>query len=136
MTESSRGQQTRTGANAIAPLPTTVRRVVVFGTVLWVVVLGAGFVTLFYADSVAEKKPALAVAETIGEVFPATVPKPIADLRFVDGTGQPRSLADFRGKAVLLNLWATWCVPCRKEMPALDRLQANVGGSGFEVVAL
>ncbi|MCC7080433.1 MAG: TlpA family protein disulfide reductase [Burkholderiales bacterium] len=60
----------------------------------------------------------------------------LPDLRFVDGTGAPRSLADFRGRVILLNLWATWCVPCRKEMPALDRLQAALGGPGFEVVAL
>ena len=46
------------------------------------------------------------------------------------------TLADFRGRAVLLNLWATWCVPCRAEMPALDRLQAAKGGQGFEVVAV
>ena len=43
-------------------------------------------------------------------------------------TGKPRTLADWRGRTVLLNLWATWCVPCRKEMPALDALQAKLGG--------
>jgi len=47
-----------------------------------------------------------------------------------------RNLADFKGKVVLLNIWATWCGPCRNEMPALDRLQAGLGGSDFEVVAL
>jgi thiol-disulfide isomerase/thioredoxin len=46
------------------------------------------------------------------------------------------TLADFRGRAVLLNLWATWCVPCRAEIPALDRLQAAKGGQDFEVVAV
>jgi len=45
-------------------------------------------------------------------------------------------LADFRGRTVLLNLWATWCVPCRKEMPALDALQAKLGGDRFQVVAV
>ena len=60
----------------------------------------------------------------------------LPDLRFVDGAGAPRSLSDFRGRVILLNLWATWCVPCRKEMPALDRLQAALGAPGFEVVAL
>ena len=50
--------------------------------------------------------------------------------------GEDRTLADWRGKAVLLNLWATWCAPCRHEMPALDRLQARLGGDGFEVVAI
>lgn len=63
-------------------------------------------------------------------------PKPVPDVRFTDGDGQPRTLEDFHGKVVLLNVWATWCLPCRKEMPTLDRLQVALGGSGFEVVAL
>ncbi|WP_198294130.1 TlpA disulfide reductase family protein [Ensifer sp. BR816] len=63
-------------------------------------------------------------------------PKPVPDVRFTDGDGRPGALADFRGKVVLLNVWATWCGPCRKEMPTLDRLQAALGGPNFEVVAL
>jgi len=63
-------------------------------------------------------------------------PRPIAALEFEDGQGRKRTLADFRGKVVLLNLWATWCGPCRKEMPTLDRLQSRLGGADFEVVAL
>jgi len=66
----------------------------------------------------------------------AEAPRPLPELRFVDGAGKPHSLADFRGRVVLLNIWATWCVPCREEMPALDRLQSKLGGRGFEVVAL
>jgi len=62
--------------------------------------------------------------------------KQIPVMQFQDGAGKPRTLADFRGKLVLLNIWATWCAPCREEMPALDRLQAQLGGSNFEVVAL
>jgi thiol-disulfide isomerase/thioredoxin len=61
---------------------------------------------------------------------------PVPDIAFVDETGAPRSLADFHGKVVLLNIWATWCVPCRTEMPTLDRLQGALGGPDFEVVAL
>ncbi|MBI1907273.1 MAG: TlpA family protein disulfide reductase [Rhodocyclales bacterium] len=60
----------------------------------------------------------------------------IPEIRFVDDDGTPRTLADFHGRVVLLNLWATWCVPCRQEMPSLDRLQATLGGPGFEVLAL
>jgi len=60
----------------------------------------------------------------------------IAEVRFVDGDGRRMSLADFRGKQVLLNIWATWCGPCREEMPTLDRLQTRLGGPDFEVVAL
>lgn len=67
---------------------------------------------------------------------PGSKSKPLPELRFQDGEGKARSLADFRGKVVLLNIWATWCTPCREEMPALDRLQAKLGGPDFEVVAL
>ena len=56
--------------------------------------------------------------------------------RSKDADGKALTLADFKGRTVLLNLWATWCVPCRKEMPALDRLQAKLGGPDFEVVAV
>ncbi|WP_119390691.1 TlpA family protein disulfide reductase [Taklimakanibacter lacteus] len=63
-------------------------------------------------------------------------PKALPELRFKDGDGRPKSLSDFNGKVVLLNVWATWCGPCRKEMPTLDRLQAGLGGPGFEVVVL
>ena len=57
-------------------------------------------------------------------------------LSITDGTGRPFDLSSFRGRVVLLNLWATWCGPCVREMPALDRLQAELGGAGFAVVAL
>jgi len=67
---------------------------------------------------------------------PLEAPRPLPELRFVDGDGRSRTIADFRGRLVLLNLWATWCVPCRIEMPTLDRLQAMLGSPDFEVVAL
>lgn len=60
----------------------------------------------------------------------------LPDLAFDDAEGKPRKLSEWRGKTVLVNLWATWCVPCRKEMPALDSLQAKLGGKDFEVVAI
>jgi thiol-disulfide isomerase/thioredoxin len=63
-------------------------------------------------------------------------PTQIADFAFEDGSGNKRSLENFRGRYVLLNVWATWCVPCRQEMPALARLQQKLGGPEFEVVAL
>jgi thiol-disulfide isomerase/thioredoxin len=77
-----------------------------------------------------------AAQETTKKFIVHEAPKPIAAIQFEDGEGQLRSLADFHGKVVLLNIWATWCVPCRKEMPALDRLRATLGNSNFEVVAL
>ena len=66
----------------------------------------------------------------------ATAPLRLPDLAFEDADGKPRKLSEWRGKTVLVNLWATWCVPCRKEMPALDALQAKVGGPDFEVVTI
>jgi thiol-disulfide isomerase/thioredoxin len=66
----------------------------------------------------------------------ATAPLRLPDLSFDDANGKPRKLSDWRGRTVLVNLWATWCVPCRKEMPALDGLQTRLGGKNFEVVAI
>src|SRR5262249_24886799 len=60
----------------------------------------------------------------------------LPDLVFRDAGGREHRLADWRGRTVLLNLWATWCVPCRKEMPALDALEGKLGGPAFEVVAV
>jgi thiol-disulfide isomerase/thioredoxin len=60
----------------------------------------------------------------------------VPDLTFLDPGGKPITLADLRGRTLLLNLWATWCVPCRTEMPTLDALQAKLGGPDFAVVAV
>jgi len=74
-----------------------------------------------------------------GELAALTVagePRRVEPFAFERPDGAKVTLADFKGRAVLLNLWATWCIPCRMEMPALDRLQAAKGGPGFEVVAV
>ena len=63
-------------------------------------------------------------------------PELVPTFRFQDAEGHEKTLADWKGKVVLLNVWATWCAPCRREMPALDRLQKEMGGETFEVVAL
>jgi len=63
-------------------------------------------------------------------------PKLIPDLTFEDGDGNSLRLSDFRGRLVLLNVWATWCAPCREELPSLNRLQAILGGPDIAVVAL
>jgi thiol-disulfide isomerase/thioredoxin len=68
--------------------------------------------------------------------FAPTEPKPAPELAFLDAQGNELSLADFRGKVVILNLWATWCAPCRREMPSLDRLQAAHGDDGLMVLPL
>ena len=89
-------------------------------------------------------RPALDLARHIaplahGEVAAVTLAEEARKLpavAFRDAGGTARSLADWHGRTVLLNLWATWCVPCRKEMPALDALQQRLGGTRFEVVAV
>ena len=67
---------------------------------------------------------------------PSRLSDRVSDLSFTAEGGAAKTLADFKGRTVLLNLWATWCAPCRTEMPALDRLQADLGGPDFEVVAV
>src|SRR5262249_10854015 len=81
----------------------------------------------------ARKLAPLAKGE-VAAVGIASEPKRLPGLTFKDAHDQPRTPADFKSRTVLLNLWATWCVPCRKEMPALDALQAKLGGADFEVV--
>lgn len=72
----------------------------------------------------------------VAAVALAEKPLRVPDLVFRDGSGKPVKLSDFRGRTLLVNLWATWCVPCRKEMPALDALMGQVGGQDFTVVAI
>jgi thiol-disulfide isomerase/thioredoxin len=89
-------------------------------------------------------RPAVELAKKVapfarGEVAAVNVakdPLKVPDLAFTDATGNSVSLASFRGRTVLLNLWATWCVPCRKEMPTLDALEAELGSKAFQVVAI
>ena len=89
-------------------------------------------------------RPAVELARKVapfarGEVAAVNVAKSpllVPALNFQDAAGKPMSLADFRGRTVLLNLWATWCVPCREEMPALDALERKLGGPDFQVVAV
>ena len=63
-------------------------------------------------------------------------PEPAPAITFTDEAGKPHSLADFRGRVVLVNFWATWCLPCKREMPSLDRLEATLGSERFQVLAL
>jgi thiol-disulfide isomerase/thioredoxin len=92
----------------------------------------------------AQCAPAVATAGRVapfarGEVAGVVVasrPLRLPDLAFRDESGNDRHLAEWQGRTVLLNLWATWCVPCRKEMPALDELQAKLGGPPFEVLSI
>ena len=92
-----------------------------------VVALAAAALGLYFGTSATQSKLPFARASSA---------KAMPELAFEDVNGKPHTLADFRGKFVLLNIWATWCAPCREEMPALDRLQAQMAGERFQVVAL
>lgn len=118
------------------------------GVLLGLVALGLLYASLQPADKLAGTgvcaPPSRALAAALkplahGDAAGVTVassPREAMMLAFERPDGSKTSLADFRGKAVLLNLWATWCGPCRAEMPALDKLQAAKGGKDFEVVAV
>jgi thiol-disulfide isomerase/thioredoxin len=93
---------------------------------------GAGCVG---AAAVAARVSPLAVGE-VAAFEVADRPESYRDLSFLAPDGRPVTLADFAGRTVLLNLWATWCVPCRAEMPALDLLEAKLGGDDFAVIAV
>lgn len=79
--------------------------------------------------------PALGQSDTAGFVVHDEL-RSLPAIEFVDDTGQPLTLAAFEGRTVILNVWATWCAPCRAEMPTLDRLESQLGGDSFSVVAL
>jgi thiol-disulfide isomerase/thioredoxin len=94
------------------------------------------------ADAACAGAPALAAkldpfaAGEVAAFRPAGRAVSLAGLAFAGPDGEALTVASFSGRTVLLNLWATWCAPCRKEMPALDRLEAGMGGEKFGVVAV
>lgn len=123
---------------------TAVRKVVTAASMLAALMLISLVVAKYwlYAPSNPDVRPApvtLEAESSTGAGFSFTAleePRPLPELRFGDGEGRRLTIADFRGRLVLLNIWATWCFPCRREMPTLDRLQAKLGGPDFEVLAL
>jgi len=104
----------------------------------WISVSVAGFLGLLLVTGVGLFATGwLSASQTIPRNFDLhDTPKTLPEVRFQDADGKSRTFADFKGKIVLLNIWATWCGPCRREMPTLDRLQGKLGGPGFEVLAL
>jgi len=86
----------------------------------------------------AERAKAVAASATgdVAAMLPADPPQALSGLAFNDPAGQPATLGSLKDKVLLVNLWATWCAPCRAEMPALDALQKTKGGADFEVVAV
>ena len=133
--------ETSTSRLATARVPLVIGAVVIGGLIGYAGMVGFGGMG---ASGDPTCRPAVAIARKIaplahGEVAAltmATKPLKLPDLAFEDGDGKPRKLSDWRGKTVLVNLWATWCVPCRKEMPALEALQTKLEGPNFEVVAI
>ncbi len=133
-----------------SPLPPATRRIpFVIGAIL--IGAGIGFAGVYGIGGLKRNaagdsacRPAVDLARKLaplahGEVAAltmATAPLRLPDLAFDDAEGKPKKLSDWHGRTVLVNLWATWCVPCRKEMPALENLQTKLGGPGFEVVAI
>jgi thiol-disulfide isomerase/thioredoxin len=132
------GQGRRFGRAPIA-LAVVAFAAVVAAAVLYGKGAGAGKDEAVAACPAAKAAAARLAPLAQGEVAALNVnknPKPAVDISFADADGRKLTLADFKGRNVLLNLWATWCVPCRAEMPALDRLQAKMGGADFQVVAV
>jgi len=131
-----------------------VRRRRIIAATVWSVILAIAVLAGVYGIERLRSNPAGAAAAacaravaTAGRIAPlahgqvaalavAHTPFLVPDLVFKDASGRERKLTDWRGRTLLLNLWATWCVPCRKEMPALDALQNSLGGPDFEVVAI
>ena len=104
--------------------------------------LGVGAIAALYVMGLAACKPspdagvATVAHGTMAKLKPPAAPATYPDASFVDGAGKSVKLADFKGQAVVLNLWATWCAPCVKEMPTLAALQTAYAGKGLKVVAL
>ncbi len=129
------------------PAPRPSRRLVIAGGAALAIGIGAvygmrgvGGNSNLASDCTAAREAGLRAAPLVrGHVASLTIaesPISVSDLAFKDETGADMTMQDFSGRTILLNLWATWCPPCRKEMPALDRLQAQLGGDAFKVVAV
>ena len=129
-------KENRTGLGGRAILSLAALVVAAGVTAIYVMDGGSGNVAPAGCELSKEKVAALKPF-ALGEVAAfqvADTPSPIGELSFADKDGKPATIADWRGRTVLLNLWATWCAPCRHEMPALEALETEMGGQSFAVV--
>ncbi len=100
-------------------------------------VLAVVLLSILVAQSAAATHSATEPSDgTVGSFLKVSPPRALTDFSFYDSEGHVVRLSDFRGKVVLVNLWATWCPPCIRELPALDRLQGRLGGESFMVLSL
>jgi peroxiredoxin len=94
----------------------------------WTIAVGSVMALVFGTALVVKIRPQIDLIR-VGSRAPAFHATDVA-------TGRPVTLEQYRGRVVLLNLWATWCEPCRVEMPSLERLSRRLGSDGFRVVAV
>lgn len=114
------------------------KKIVHIGASVAVVAIVAVFVAQSSVPWASSDQGAVAIADAqVALGFELTAPaKQLKEVRFTDAEGALVTLEDRRGTVVLINFWATWCPPCVREMPSLERLQAELGGDGFEVLAI
>lgn len=116
---------------------------------LWVAALSAlvGYAAVYFTGRIADnagvpagtaggQKSGATEGNPLAAFVRKTTPEPLPAFTFQGADGKALTIGDFKGKTILLNLWATWCAPCRHEMPSLDRLQKALGSDTFEVVAI
>ncbi|CAN5920944.1 TlpA disulfide reductase family protein [soil metagenome] len=98
--------------------------------------VGGAAATLMASAPSRAEVPSSLIRGSMARFKLTTPPRPLPDLEFLSADDKPLRLADFTGKARLINLWATWCAPCVKEMPSLDRLQAALPKDRFLVLPI
>ncbi|MEG6507857.1 TlpA disulfide reductase family protein [Methyloligella sp. 2.7D] len=141
-------KQSGRGSSGVTIIVALIAAIIGFGTIYWSLSPSGN-------DSLSENASKTAESETESSSAPAgegplaglnkgemaaflvhKAPKDLPEMTLENSAGEPVDFADFKGKTVLLNIWATWCHPCREEMPALDKLEAELGGDDFQVVAM
>ena len=97
---------------------------------------GFGIYRFGIAPPASEPQPAQPAAATEATEPAAGIPEVLPDFTLADMDGQQRSIRSWEGKSMIVNFWATWCAPCRREIPLLRKIQAEHGGEGFQIVGV